>query len=120
MFQAKEDRLESHVAATSGKRKRWNSSEASKPLIQKDSDILAYDIVENFRQWVELRRGDWLKPEHVERALSGATFSEVKAVEVGLAVGTYLHISHARYKKLEFVGTVRVDKRLIFKIFANW
>merc|ERR1711971_927810 len=50
---------------------------------------LLSDIHTQFQAWVRQQRGDRLKASAEAEAFSGAAFSGVRAVEMGLADGTY-------------------------------
>ena len=77
------------VVAASGKRKQRNTAKSSQDQMRQDEQNLADDLGENFREWVIRCRGKLIKDAHREDALSGSSFSGVRAVQMGLADALY-------------------------------
>merc|ERR1719500_66486 len=78
------------VVVTSGERKGLgNPLVPASPKQLVDHQILLSDIHTQFQAWVRQQRGDRLKPSVEPEAFSGAAFSGDRAVDMGLADGTY-------------------------------
>merc|ERR1711971_897165 len=90
------------VVVTSGERKGLgNPLVAPSPSQLIDHQNLLSDIHTQFQAWVRQQRGDRLKPSAEAEAFSGAAFSGVRAVEMGLADGTYEVVEETMTSLLE-------------------